>query len=144
MPPFWLHFPSPGASWGPLGAVLARLEGVLGRLGGILGASWRDFEKTLKKITATRRQAPSKKSASLPLNENREPFPLPNLPPWNQPVGLTRNGSAQSASRHPPASRSRPIASPFPLRTTPLDPACRPTENGSAQSASRHPPPCGV
>ena len=59
--PFWLHFPSPGASWGPLGAswrrpggVLGaswgrlgslgasweRLGGVLGRLGSILGASW--------------------------------------------------------------------------------------------------------
>ena len=38
--PFWLYFPSPEASWAPLGAVLARLEGVLGRLGSILGASW--------------------------------------------------------------------------------------------------------
>ena len=62
LPAFWLHFPSPGASWGPLGAVLARLEGVLGRLGGILGASWRDFEKTPQKITATRRQAPLRKT----------------------------------------------------------------------------------
>ena len=39
LPAFWLHFPSPGASWGPLGASWKRPGGVLGASWGHLGAS---------------------------------------------------------------------------------------------------------
>ena len=74
--PSWAHL---GASW----HVLVRLGRVLGRLGAVLALK--------KNPPASDAAKPRALSPSRP-------------PPYNQPVGLTRNGSAQSASRHPPAS----------------------------------------
>ena len=57
-----------------------------------------------------------------------------------QHVAFLGNGSAQSASRHLPASDAAQRRALPPSEPTPLEPACRPVRNVSAQSASRHPP----
>ena len=97
-------------SWGvlaPLGGILGRLGSVLGPCWAHLGASWHVLARLRKNTPKNHRHAPPSAPQKNPPASNpaRIPSPSPSRPPpYNQPVGLKRNGSAQSASRHPPTS----------------------------------------